>query len=87
METVKIFFNGTTDTDFKSGVIQSISWDSLLPTISDFVKLRPYEQISGLEINDTEVRVKISQKKGRKKLNGLHHPIQTLMGHFKPDAE
>lgn len=49
-----------------SGVFMSVSWDALLPQISDFVRLRPDETIDGFLVNETDIRVKISKKKGRK---------------------
>lgn len=44
----------------------SVNWDALMPAINEMVRLRPYEQIDGLVINDTDINVKISQKRGRK---------------------
>ena len=67
METMKIFFNGTTDADFKSSYKQSVNWDALIPAISEFVKLRKeWEVINGLIITDTDIQVSIGRKRGRK---------------------
>lgn len=68
MDKIIISFNGHTDSEIEKvdGVIVSVPWDSLLPAINNFVRLRPDEIIDGLVINDTDIRVKISRKKGRK---------------------
>ena len=49
-----------------NGVFMAFSWDALIPTISEFVRLRPDEVIDGLVVSDTDIKVKISRKKGRK---------------------
>lgn len=69
MNTVTIPFNGKSEADINKvdGVITSVSWDSLMPKINEFVRLRPDELIDGLIVSDTDIRVKISRKKGRKK--------------------
>lgn len=68
MSKIIIAFNGKSESEVEevSGVITSVPWDALLPKINDFVRLRPDEVIDGLIITDTDIRVKISRKKGRK---------------------
>lgn len=68
MDKLIIAFNGNQESEIEkvSGTIISVNWDSLLPTISSAVRLRDDEIIDGLVINDVELRVKISRKKGRK---------------------
>lgn len=62
-----ISFNGAPDSEIENqGVIQSVSWSALMPTIETFVRLRPDEVINGLVINDTDIRVNIGRKRGRK---------------------
>lgn len=61
-----ILLNGSTEIDLKSGITMSINWDALLPSIQSFVRLRPDEIINGLVINETDIRVVITRKKGRK---------------------
>ncbi len=61
-----ISFNGIEVPDFKSGVVMAVNWQALLPTIESFVKLRPDEIIEAISVNETDIRVKISRKKGRK---------------------
>lgn len=55
------------------GVVVAIPWDALKETIAEYVRLRPDEQIDGLVINDTDICVKISRKKGRKASKKLDH--------------
>lgn len=60
-------FNNNPESEIETGgVIQSVSWSALMPAIENFVRLRPDEVIDGLAVNDTDIRVKISRKKGRK---------------------
>ena len=68
MSKIIIPLNGQTESEIEKmdGVITSISWDALMPTINQHVRLRPDEIIDGLVINETDIRVKISRKKGRK---------------------
>lgn len=67
MSELLITFNGKTETDLKeTGVSISVNWDALLPTIGEYVRLRPDEIIDGLIVSDTDIRVKISRKRGGK---------------------
>ncbi|MDB5200540.1 MAG: hypothetical protein JWO92_2503 [Chitinophagaceae bacterium] len=68
MDKIIIPLNDTPASEIEKldGVITAISWDSLLPVINQMVRLRPDEIIDGLVINDTDIRVKISRKRGRK---------------------
>ena len=70
---------------FKPMEIQSVNWDALLPHLANFVRLRDYEVIEGLIVNDTEVRVIIGKKRpgptGKKK-----KPIQKTINSFQKMA-
>ncbi len=67
MSELLILFNNKTESDLKeTGVCMSVNWNALLHTIGEYVRLRPDESIDGLIINETDIRVKISRKKGRK---------------------
>lgn len=68
MDTIIICLNGKPAEEVAKieGVITAINWDAVMPTINDLVRLRPYEQVDGLIVSDTDIRVKISQKRGRK---------------------
>lgn len=68
MDKIIICLNGKSAEEIANsdGVIISVNWDSLLPTIEKSVRLRPDEFIEGLVVNDTDIRVKIGRKKGRK---------------------
>lgn len=61
-----ISFNGASEVDLKTGLIQNIPWDALMPKIKESVRLREDEVISGLIVDDVSIKVKISRKKGRK---------------------
>lgn len=68
MQKIVIPFNEKThaEIDAVEGEIQSIPIAALLPEIAKFVRLRDDEQIDGLVISDTDIRVKISRKRVRK---------------------
>lgn len=68
MSKVIVSFNDTPESEVENlnGVITAFPWDSMLPTISQFVRLRPDEVIDGLVVSETDIKVKISRKKGRK---------------------
>jgi len=68
MNTVTVSFNDTPlqEVEKMDGVISAFSWDSMLPTITQFVRLRPDEVIDGLIVSESDIKVKISRKKGRK---------------------
>lgn len=68
MDKLIISFNGhsTDEIASTSGVIMTIPWDALQETISQRIHLRDYEKIDGLIVTDTDIRVKISRRKGRK---------------------
>ena len=65
METT-ILLNGNSEVDSKSAVVMSVNWQALMPTIESFVRLRPDEAIVALSVNETDIRVMISRKRGRK---------------------
>lgn len=69
MNTVTVCFNDTPAQEVEKldGTIMAVPWTALLDTIGNSVRLRPDEIILGLLANDTDIRVKISRKKGRKK--------------------
>lgn len=68
MDTIIICLNGKPAEEVAKteGVITAINWDAIMPAINDLVRLRPYEQVDGLIVSDIDIRVKISQKRGRK---------------------
>lgn len=67
MEKITVPFNDNKPEEIESsGVFMTISWDSLTEQIGKSVRLRPDEIIDGLVITDTDIKVKISRKKGRK---------------------
>lgn len=77
MSKVIVAFNDNPESEIEKidGVILAFPWDAMLPTISQFVRLRPDEQIDGLVINNVDIKVKISRKKGRKsKSNNVSNP-------------
>lgn len=78
MNTITICLNGQPAEEIEKmdGVISSVSWAALMPTISEMVRLRTDELIEGIVINDTDIRVKIGRKKGRK-VNSVK-PIKDL---------
>lgn len=67
MNNIVVSLNGQPKEEIEKidGVIMSVPLDALLPHISEYVRLRPYELIDGLVISDTDIRVKISRKRGR----------------------
>ncbi len=71
MDKLIISFNDTpaSEVEKMDGVITAIPWDSLIPTISNMIRLRPDEQLDGFIVNDTDIRIKISRKRGRKTKN------------------
>lgn len=67
MDKLIISFNGLSESEIENqATLLSVNWAALMPAIEGFVRLRPYEKINGLIINDTEIRVSIAQKSGRK---------------------
>lgn len=67
MDKLIISFNGPAEHIEQGDFFHSILWDALMPKIQEFANLRPYEKIDGLIITDTDIRVKISRKKGKTK--------------------
>lgn len=65
MDKVIVSFNNNPESEIEKmdGVISAFPWDSLLPTIKQFVRLRPDEAIDGLVVSGTDIKVKISRKK------------------------
>lgn len=67
MDNIIISLNGHAPAEIENGdFFHSLTWDALMPTITKMVSLRPYEKIDGLIISPEDIRVKISQKVGRK---------------------
>lgn len=67
MDTITICLNGKPAEEIESGdFFHSLPWHALMPAIIEMVNLRPYEKIDGLIISSEDVRVRISQKVGRK---------------------
>lgn len=68
MDKIIISFNGQhlDEIEKMNGLVISVNWAALLPTISHAIRLRDDEVIEGLVVNDTDIRVKLSRKKGRK---------------------
>ncbi|MEO8824098.1 MAG: hypothetical protein ABI366_11050 [Ginsengibacter sp.] len=71
MDKITVAFNDNPESEIEKmdGVIMAFSWDAMLPTIGQFVRLRPDEQIDGLLVSNVDIKVKISRKKGRKSRN------------------
>jgi hypothetical protein len=44
----------------------SVTWNQLLPAISESIKLRDDEVIDGFIVNENGLKVKLSRKRGRK---------------------
>lgn len=69
MEILKIF-NGTTEADLKgSGIFSTVTWEDLLPAIKKTIVIRDDEIIDGFTVSPEGIRVKLSRKKGRKKVS------------------
>lgn len=68
MSKVIVAFNDNPESEIEKmdGVISALSWDAVLPTISQFVRLRSDEVIDGLVVSESDIKVKISRKRGRK---------------------
>lgn len=68
MSKTIVSFNDTPASEVEKldGVISAFSWNALLPTITEFVRLRSDEVIDGLVVSEEDIQVKISRKKGRK---------------------
>ncbi len=50
----------------ETGVGINITWEQLLPAISEMIRLRDNEIIDGFKIDEDRITVKLSRKRGRK---------------------
>lgn len=67
MQTLTVLLNGKTAEEVaKSDITMSVNWEALIPALSEFVRLREYENIEGLLVSDTDIKVKIGMKRGRR---------------------
>lgn len=67
MDNIIISLNGHSPAEIENGdFFHSLPWDALMPTISTMANIRPWEKIDGIIISQDDIRVKISQKVGRK---------------------
>lgn len=67
MDKIIIPSNGQAKEEIEQGdFFQSIPWTALMPIISEMSHLRPWEKVDGIIITSEDIRVKISQKPGRK---------------------
>lgn len=67
MDKIIIPLNGKTAAEIENGeFFHSIPWDALMPHINQMASVRPYEKIDGLIVSETDIQVRISQKRGPK---------------------
>lgn len=70
MDKIIIPSNGQTAEEVESaGFFHAIPMDALMPVIEKMSNLRPWDKIDGIIITSEDIRVKISQKVGRKPKN------------------
>ncbi len=66
MEIIKTFGKASKEEILGGGVVTSVTWEQLLPAISEIIRLREDEIIDGFKIDEDRIAIKLSRKRGRK---------------------